>query len=455
MTTTGLCWVLSLLSLVTPVVDAGSVLTFRGQMVAVKGAADDSRKSFELTLLVAKTDRDGAEVYWTVEEQGHGSWSWPDRVGKLSLDARWQGGDVPGPSLLYDRGDGKSVVPIPLPFLTANSPLQKDFTWEQGKLEHKVVSAEPRGDRSSWKVEARNAYGVRRTTWVDQQSPVVLATRERVFIGQGQEHELKLELTDVRALSGDSLTETITGFSTLITLVEKLQRAPRSPQTEWNEEQLTALRAEQPLLAKLVKLPLLTTVARAAEQDTSNQKNRSGAVASLRDKALANSALALKLTGVAGAEFDSTANPGKITVLHFWEYRDAPLEEPYGQTGYLDFLQRKFGKQGVQFYGVAVYDPAAGGGDAASNRRAALQSANRFKQFMNLSYPLLSDDGSALKKIGDPRVAGAKLPLFLVLAPGGKVLEYHSGNYEVRRDRGLEELEAILTKQIEQTTKKP
>lgn len=30
-----------------------------------------------------------------------------------------------------------------------------------------------------------------------------------------------------------------------------------------------------------------------------------------------------------------------MVVLHFWTYRDAPLEEPYGQVGYLDFLYRK------------------------------------------------------------------------------------------------------------------
>ena len=31
-----------------------------------------------------------------------------------------------------------------------------------------------------------------------------------------------------------------------------------------------------------------------------------------------------------------------MLVLHFWDYRDKPLRQPYGQVGYLDFLRRKF-----------------------------------------------------------------------------------------------------------------
>ena len=37
-------------------------------------------------------------------------------------------------------------------------------------------------------------------------------------------------------------------------------------------------------------------------------------------------------------------------------YRDTPLEEPYGQVGYLDFLLRKRSDKGVQVLGVLVDD---------------------------------------------------------------------------------------------------
>ena len=63
---------------------------------------------------------------------------------------------------------------------------------------------------------------------------------------------------------------------------------------------------------------------------------------------------------------------------------------------------------------------------------------------MNLSYPILLDEGSVLKSIGDPRTAGAELPLYVVVGRDGKVLHYHSGLYEVDRDRGLKELSEVV-----------
>ncbi|TWW09775.1 hypothetical protein E3A20_10930, partial [Planctomyces bekefii] len=32
---------------------------------------------------------------------------------------------------------------------------------------------------------------------------------------------------------------------------------------------------------------------------------------------------------------------GKTVILHFWDYKDSPLSEPYGQTGYLEFLNNR------------------------------------------------------------------------------------------------------------------
>jgi hypothetical protein len=88
-------------------------------------------------------------------------------------------------------------------------------------------------------------------------------------------------------------------------------------------------------------------------------------------------------------------------VLHFWEYRETPLEEPYGQVGYLDYLSRDLGKQGVVVLGVSV-DPRLADPET---RRAGAVAARKLRDFMNLSYPILLDDGRLLKRLGDPRVA--------------------------------------------------
>ena len=133
---------------------------------------------------------------------------------------------------------------------------------------------------------------------------------------------------------------------------------------------------------------------------------------------------------------------GKVVVLHFWEYRDTPLEEPYGQTGYLDFLSRKHGKGNVLVYGVNV-DPKLGDDET---RRGSIASARRLKSFMNLSFPILLDDGALLKRVGDPRQGGGKLPLFLVINKEGKIAEYSAGLYDVQANTGLAELDAVIEK---------
>jgi hypothetical protein len=430
-----------------PTPQAGTLLSVKGTMTAVRGDSEGT-KSFELNVLLDQVTPQGATAYWTLDEQGQGGWTWPSRFGRVDLDPSWRpvdGGQIP--SLLYDRGDGKSQVPLVLPLLAAGpQPLAKDQAWESGKLDHKVLGSEKRAERDAWRVEARTAYGVKRTTWVATNSPVVVSIRERVFIGQGQEHELRIELATARQLSAAELNATKSGFESLLDLREKLNYEPRENAPQWNEKQLATLKAEERLAAKLGDFKLLATLARALDQDVRSQKGRSGAVASLREKAIGQSAPAnWKLEGVGGVALDRDDLAGKVTILHFWEYRDTPLEEPYGQVGFLDFLHRQRQKGGVAVYGVSVHE--AVDGDTGARRRAT-QAAGRLKSFMNLSYPLLVDDGAVLKKFGDPRVAGAKLPLWIVIDPTGKVVEYHAGHYEVQRDRGLEALDAIVTKAL-------
>ncbi len=60
---------------------------------------------------------------------------------------------------------------------------------------------------------------------------------------------------------------------------------------------------------------------------------------------------------------------------------------------------------------------------------------------MNLTYPILQDEGKFLKQLGDPRTAEAKLPLFVLIGKNGQIADYHSGFYEVQRERGLVPLE--------------
>ena len=128
---------------------------------------------------------------------------------------------------------------------------------------------------------------------------------------------------------------------------------------------------------------------------------------------------------------------GEVTLLHFWDYRDEPLQEPYGQVGYLEFLYGQRQSAGLKLYGVAVDGRLTN----EATRGAALRGVRKLKSFMNLSYPVLLDDGTVIKQFGDPRLVGAALPLFVLIGADGRVLHYHVGHYEVDRERGLQVLD--------------
>jgi hypothetical protein len=81
-------------------------------------------------------------------------------------------------------------------------------------------------------------------------------------------------------------------------------------------------------------------------------------------------------------------------------------------------------------------------------RRAGIAAARKLRDFMNLSYPILLDDGEFLKRLGDPRQGGGKLPLFLVIGKDGKIAEYHAGMYDVKTNEGLAELDGIIGKAL-------
>ena len=94
--------------------ETAAQLNFRGEVLARSGEAGAGRKTFDLTLWITQKSETGAEIFWLVEERGHGEFPWPGRFGRLSVDAAWRAAAA-GPALLYDRGSGRSIVPIPLP----------------------------------------------------------------------------------------------------------------------------------------------------------------------------------------------------------------------------------------------------------------------------------------------------------------------------------------------------
>ncbi len=288
----------------------------------------------------------------------------------------------------------------------------------------------------------RDPFGPKRLMMIDQNSPLVLALTEKVIMGRGEEYQLKLEYVGQDRVVGEALSALVGVAGKLAALRGKLNLPAQSQEVQWNAEQVALLKEQLPVLAAAAAATPLEKLAADARRDLQVQAGRSDAVAQLcatyQGKAIEN-------TAVFGDDNSQSSDlAGNVTVLHFWEYRDEPLQEPYGQVGYLDYLYQRRKADGLRVYGIAVDGRLA---DDAT-RAAGERSVRKLKDFMNISYPVLLDAGTRIKQFGDPRVVGASLPLFVVIGPDKKVAHYHVGHYEVRQDQGLKELDDAVTKAL-------
>jgi hypothetical protein len=423
--------------------DVGTQLVFRGSVTPADSDGNTSGKSFDLTLWILSKSDTRAELFWLLDERGRGAFPWPSRFGRLAVDARWRSA-AEGPALLYDRGEGRSVVPVPLPFLLTDGPLAAGVRWSEDKLEFHVDRASEFSGRPVWKVSARNPFGPKRQLLVDQSGPLVPRQTEKVVMGRGQEYEMQLDLVGSEQLSSPAWTAFVTAADKLTALAGKLNAPARSEEIALNGESLALLATELPALSQTVAATPLEGLVAEVQRDLKLQTGRADAVTQLTARFEGQMVEDFSAKGFGADALTRDGLAGKVTVLHFWDYRDEPLEEPYGQVGYLDYLYHRRQADGLRLYGVAVDGRLA---DEAT-RGTSERSVRRLKSFMNLSYPILLDSGPLVKQFGDPRLVGAGLPLFVVIGPEGKIVHYKVGNYEVDRDQGLKQLDEIVGKAL-------
>ncbi len=416
-------------------------LRYTGRLEAEEGDPALTRKTFDLVCWLSPPDDSGVEMFWSVEEKGRGALPWAQRFGRQAYDAQWKGGGG-GPALLYDHGQGLSAKNMAAFFLHTDTPLAVGAKFAADGLTYEVTRDGRAAGRDAWRVEASTTYGLKRTMWVDKNSPLVLSYRETVFFGRGKKHTLRCELVERNSLSPNAYVAAVDAFAKWISLRDGLKIDPRSKETRWSDDQLAKLKEKLPPLLENSEHSPLAAVAKAARQDLQRSVSRAGGIAAMRNRLVGRAAPTFRLTSLGGEVVDNSALLGKVTVLHFWSYREKPLEEPYGQAGYLDFLYRRYGKRGLRVYGVQV----DAGSPETADRRTSRSSGRRFRAFMNLSYPLLQDSGEVLKRFGDPRTAEDHLPAYVVLDRSGKVVEYHAGFYPVDRNLGLEKLDALASK---------
>ncbi len=420
-------------------------LRYTGALTRAGREADDTAvKRFNLYCLVIREPDGGRRIAFHLNERGGGGWAWPERFGTVALDRQLKPQSRGAIRLLYEYEGNPLVIPLPLPVPAYAGALKAGAKWNEGKEAWEVLKKQEVQDRNCWQVQVSTGFGRKRTLAVDVESPLVVALEERVFVGQGDEHVLTMQLDSMKQLSAGQLARDALVLPALLKLQSDLQRGENETRPELSEAQLKITGDALPELQKESADTPFSALVSAINKDLKAQLQRTDEVAKLADKFVGKPAPKFALKLADKTEVASEALQDKITVLHFWEYQGEPLVEPYGQVGYLDFLFGKRRKLGVQVYGVAVDSRF---GDAQSVP-AALKSIQKLKNFMNLSYPVAVDDGKLLTRFGDPTKYGAKLPLWVVIGPDGRIAHFHAGFYKINPDEGLRELDDVLVKLI-------
>ena len=200
---------------------------------------------------------------------------------------------------------------------------------------------------------------------------------------------------------------------------------------------MKSIQKELPRIERGAEGTTWTRLVAAIGRDLQQQQKRLDGLSGLQKKRVGSPAPEWSLKLANGAAISSDDVKGKVVVLHFWQYRGEPLSEPYGQIGYLDFLNNKRKKLGASVIGVNVDERFATPGQTA----AATRSMKKLLEFMNVGYDMSVDDGTILSAFGDPRDYGAPLPLWVVIGHDGSVTHYHSGYYDIKPDEGLKQLD--------------
>ncbi len=431
--------------------EAGTLIAYQGQVAPVgeDHTVGDAEKTFDLTVLVAGDGEQLFMCHWLIDERGRGAWPWLERFGRVMFYP--EGQEKPAglaPSLLYNWGDDESVIELAPLLLASPQPLSVGKSWKAGGLTFRVVQAETVDDRPVWRVDVNNNYGWKYELAIDQSSGLLVNLRQRVFMGQGDEYELRLRTLSTEQLTTGAFEKTRDGFTAVTAFREQLGREARTKHDRWTSASLEQLQALVPQLEEQTASTILAPLVRTAKQSLTSKNREADLIAELAEKQVGRSIDDFSIVDLNRRKHTAEQLGGTVTVLHFWRYRDRPLKEPYGQVGYLDFLYERHRDGGLNVFGVAV----DGRFNDDESRATAVRSVRKLREFMHLGYPILLDGGELIRQFGDPRLIGAELPLYVVIGRDGRVLHYHVGMHAVDRDRGLSELDGIVTKALSQET---
>lgn len=425
----------------------GTELQYSGSLTQqTKGSAGEG-KTFAFTVLALPAEAGPTHLVWVLEERGAGGWAWPERFGDLTSADNSKTQSI---RLLHTHDGLPHPVGVRSPLFEFLDKLSPDASWSDGRLEYRVARKRKLKDRDCWQVEVASNLGRAQTLVIDAATGIIVSAEQRVFMGRGDEFLLKMELQSQRTLSAAETAKAQAAYGSLQQMQASLNRTGEQKVVELTTPQLKTTREFVSKLEPQAEDTMWAKLSDIIERDLQQQERRLEGAAGLARKFVGQPAPKSVFKLADGATIPATETQGKVVVLHFWEYRNENLMEPYGQVGYLDFLNNKRKKLGVKVIGVNV-DPRLAD---SSNSATAIRSMKKLMDFMNLAFDVAIDDGTILGQFGDPRTLGSPLPLWVVIGHDGKVAHYQIGYYTITPDEGLKQLDeaviAALRKQREE-----
>jgi hypothetical protein len=421
----------------------GTELQYTGTVTQQTKDGETEVKSFSLTSVIVAAQDGSPQIAYQTEERGGGSWGWPERFGLLPITDLATTKFRPI-QLLYTHDEQQYPLPIRSPIFEFREKLTPQTSWTDGRQEYVVTRKRSLKSRDCFQVEVSSNLGRKQTLVVEAASGIVMSLDEKIVLGRGDEFRLKMELQSQKQLTAADLAKTRTALESLLAIQSHLARTSEQKLVELTADQLKSIQKELPRIEKEAEGTVWTRPVAAIARDLKQQQKRLDGVAGLQKKRVGQPAPEWQLKLNDGTTVSNDDLKGKVVVFHFWQYRGEPLNEPYGQIGYLDFLNNKRKKLGVKVIGVNIDERFANPGQSG----AATRSMKKLLEFMNVGYDMGVDDGSLLTLFGDPRDVGAPLPLWIVIGHDGQVAHYHTGFYDIKPDEGLRQLDEAVVEAL-------